>query len=237
MTLPAGARRTGGSLRGAARPARLGGGRGTRGAALGLGLAAVLVLTGCATGQAQPASSSPPGSVASGAPSSPAPPSTPSPAAPAPAPAVGIGAEPARVAVPAIELDEPLIGLGIDSTGAMEVPVDADEVGWFTGGGRPGGRGPTVVAAHVDSTSGPAVFFRLSELVPGDEVTVTTVEGTVVRYVVDEVVDVPKAEFPTARVFGAQPTDQLRLITCGGVFDPGSGHYDQNRVVFASPAA
>ena len=161
----------------------------------------------------------------------------PSPAAPAPTPAVATGAEPARVAVPAIELDEPLIGLGIASTGAMEVPVDADEVGWFTGGGRPGGRGPTVVAAHVDSTSGPAVFFRLSELVPGDEVTVTTVEGTVVRYVVDEVVDVPKAEFPTARVFGAQPTDQLRLITCGGVFDPGSGHYDQNRVVFASPAA
>ena len=237
MTLAAGARPTGGSLRGAARPARPGGGRGARGAALGLGLAAVLVLTGCATGQAEPVSSSPPGSEASGAPSSPAPPATSSPATPAPAPAVGVGAEPARVAVPAIELDEPLIDLGIDSTGAMEVPVDADEVGWFTGGGRPGGRGPTVVAAHVDSTSGPAVFFRLSELVPGDEVTVTTVEGTVVRYVVDEVVDVPKAEFPTARVFGAQPTDQLRLITCGGVFDPGSGHYDQNRVVFASPAA
>jgi len=237
MTPRAGARRTGGPLWGAARAARLGGVRSGRRVAVGLALAAVLVLTGCASSEAEPAASSPPGSAASDAPSSPAPPATPSPAAPAPAPAVGTGAEPARVAVPAIELDEPLIGLGIASTGAMEVPVDADEVGWFTGGGRPGGRGPTVIAAHVDSTSGPAVFFRLSELVPGDEVTVTTVEGTAVRYVVDEVVDVPKAEFPTARVFGAQPTDQLRLITCGGVFDPGSGHYDQNRVVFASPVA
>jgi len=239
MTLPAGARRTGGSLRGAARPARLGtlGRTGRVAAGLGLGVAAVLVLTGCASGEAEPSPSSPPPGEVSEAPSSPAPPSTPSPTAPAPAPVVGIGAEPARVSVPAIELDEPLIGLGIAPTGAMEVPVDADEVGWFTGGGRPGGRGPTVIAAHVDSTSGPAVFFRLSELVAGDEVTVTTVEGTVVRYVVDEVVDVPKAEFPTARVFGAQPTDQLRLITCGGVFDSGSGHYDQNRVVFASPAA
>ncbi|WP_223269505.1 class F sortase [Frigoribacterium sp. ACAM 257] len=208
-----------------------------RGVALGLGLAAVVALTGCATGAAEPAPSGSPRAEATGAPSSPAPPAAPSPAAPAPAPAVEVGAEPARVAVPAIELDEPLIGLGIAPTGAMEVPVDADEVGWFTGGGRPGGRGPTVIAAHVDSTSGPAVFFRLSELVAGDEVTVTTVEGTAVRYVVDEVVDVPKAEFPTARVFGAQPADQLRLITCGGVFDPGSGHYDQNRVVFASPAA
>ncbi|WP_307803094.1 class F sortase [Frigoribacterium sp. PvP032] len=214
------------------------------GLGLGLGLAAVLALTGCASGMAEPLPSSSPRAEASGAPSSPAPPAmpspgspSPSPASPAPAPAFGIGAEPARVSVPAIELDEPLIGLGIASTGAMEVPVDADEVGWFTGGGRPGGRGPTVIAAHVDSTTGPAVFFRLSELVAGDEVTVTTVEDAAVRYVVDEVVDVPKAEFPTARVFGAQPTDQLRLITCGGVFDPGSGHYDQNRVVFASPAA
>ena len=237
MTPRAGARRTGGPLWGAARAARLGGVRSGRRVAVGLALAAVLVLTGCASSEAEPAASSPPGSAASDPPSSPAPPATPSSAAPAPAPAVTNGAEPARVAVPAIELDEPLIGLGIASTGAMEVPVDADEVGWFTGGGRPGGRGPTVIAAHVDSTSGPAVFFRLSELVPGDEVTVTTVEGTAVRYVVDEVVDVLKAEFPTARVFGAQPTDQLRLITCGGVFDPGSGHYDQNRVVFASPAA
>jgi LPXTG-site transpeptidase (sortase) family protein len=119
----------------------------------------------------------------------------------------------------------------------MEVPVDSDDVGWFTGGGKPGGRGPTVIAAHVDSASGPAVFARLDELVVGDRVDVTTVDGDAVSYAVTEVVDVPKAEFPTARVFGAQPTDQLRLITCGGVFDRDSGHYDQNRIVFAEPVA
>ncbi|ROS61340.1 LPXTG-site transpeptidase (sortase) family protein [Frigoribacterium sp. PhB160] len=149
--------------------------------------------------------------------------------------ALTIGVAPARVDVPAIGLSEPLIDLGIAADGAMEVPTDADDVGWFTGGGRPGGRGPTVVAAHVDSATGPAVFARLDEVVVGDEVTLTDVEGGTVAYVVTEVVDVPKAEFPTARVFGAQPTDQLRLITCGGVFDRGSGHYDQNRVVFAEP--
>ncbi|MFJ2356187.1 class F sortase [Frigoribacterium sp. NPDC087798] len=150
---------------------------------------------------------------------------------------VGEGVAPAAVSVPAIGLDAPLIDLGIADDGAMEVPVDADDVGWFTGGGRPGGRGPTVIAAHVDSASGPAVFARLDELVVGDRVDVTTVDGDVVGYAVTEVVDAPKAEFPTARVFGAQPTDQLRLITCGGVFDRGSGHYDQNRIVFAEPVA
>jgi len=202
----------------------------------------VLALAGCASpGAVAPTAAPAPGAGASA-------PATVAPSATDTAPpavggvdgidgVVGEGVAPAAVSVPAIGLDAPLIGLDIADDGAMEVPVDADDVGWFTGGGRPGGRGPTVIAAHVDSASGPAVFARLDELVVGDRVDVTTVDGDVVSYAVTEVVDVPKAEFPTTRVFGAQPTDQLRLITCGGVFDRGSGHYDQNRVVFAEPVA
>ena len=197
--------------------------------------AVVLALAGCASpGVVAPTSTATPGAGATARPTG-----GPSAADTAPPAVVGVddGVAPAAVSVPAIGLDAPLIDLGIAADGTMEVPVDADDVGWFTGGGTPGGRGPTVIAAHVDSTSGPAVFARLDELVVGDRVDVTTVDGGVVGYVVTEVVDVPKAEFPTARVFGAQPTDQLRLITCGGVFDRASGHYDQNRVVFAEPAA
>ena len=208
-------------------------------------LAGTGLLAGCAPGAdvatgPDAAATSAPGEGGTPAPSgTPAPGGTPSATAePAPAaPVLAEGVAPARVDVPAIDLSEPLIDLGLDGEGAMEVPVDADDVGWFTGGGRPGGRGPTVIAGHVDSTTGPAVFFRLDELVVGDEVTVSDVEGGVVRYAVTEVVDVPKAEFPTARVFGAQPTDQLRLVTCGGAFDRASGHYEENRVVFAEPVA
>ena len=199
-------------------------------------VAVVLALTGCASpGPVAPTPTTTPGAGATGAPTATgtAPPAVGEGAAKG----VGEGVAPAAVSVPAIGLDAPLIDLGIAEDGAMEVPSDADDVGWFTGGGRPGGRGPTVIAAHVDSASGPAVFARLDELVLGDRVDVTTVDGGVVGYVVTEVVDVPKAEFPTTRVFGAQPTDQLRLITCGGVFDRASGHYDQNRVVFAEPVA
>ena len=149
----------------------------------------------------------------------------------------GLGAVPTRVAIPAIELDQPLIDLGIAPDGRMEVPVDFDDVGWFTGGGRPGGRGPTVIAAHVDSRVGPAAFARLAELGVGDEVSVQDVDGGTTRYSVTEVADFAKADFPTARVFGAQPTDQLRLITCGGVFDRSVGHYEDNLVVFAEPVS
>lgn len=194
----------------------------------------VLALTGCASpGVVAPTASSTPGAGAGASPT--AAPSATGTAPPAVDQVVGAGVAPAAVSVPAIGLDAPLIDLGIADDGAMEVPVDADDVGWFTGGGRPGGRGPTVIAAHVDSATGPAAFARLDELVAGDRVDVTTVDGGVVGYVVTEVLDVPKAGFPTGRVFGAQPTDQLRLITCGGVFDRSSGHYDQNRIVFAEP--
>lgn len=117
----------------------------------------------------------------------------------------------------------------------MEVPTDFADVGWFTGGGRPGGIGPTVIAGHVDSASGPAVFARLSDLVVGDTVRVTDVAGTPFDYVVTRVGDYAKAHFPTAEVFGATATDELRLITCTGLFDRSVGHYEDNRVVFASP--
>lgn len=145
----------------------------------------------------------------------------------------GIGAEPARVSAPSIGLDEPLIPLGVAADGAMAVPSDFARAGWFVGGGRPGGRGPTVIAGHVDSLSGPAVFARLRELAVGAGVSVTGVDGSVTDYVVTEVIDFPKAAFPTARVFGALPNDELRLVTCSGYFDRAAASYVDNRVVFA----
>ncbi len=140
---------------------------------------------------------------------------------------------PARLSAPTIELDEPLIGLGLTEDGQMQVPSDYDDVGWFTGGGRPGAIGsPTVLAGHVDSTTGPAVFDRLSELRPGDVVTVADETGSRADYRVDRIGDYGKAEFPTALVFGAVAADEIRLITCSGDFDTSVGSYEQNLVVY-----
>lgn len=141
---------------------------------------------------------------------------------------------PARLVIPEIDLDEQLIGLGLASDGAMEVPEDADRAGWFTGGGRPGGHGPTVVAGHVDSTEGPAVFGDLTELDVGDEIHVDDAAGNRVSYRVDRVADHAKGEFPTEDVFGATATDELRLITCGGDWDSVASQYTDNHVVHAS---
>lgn len=144
-----------------------------------------------------------------------------------------MGAPPARVAIPRIDLNEPLIDLGLTADGGMEVPSDFDDVGWYTPGGRPGGHGPLVIAGHVDSPTGPAIFLRLRELDIGDTVDITDANGTVHTYRVTEVADYAKTAFPTVRVFGATAADELRLITCGGTFDASVGSYEDNRVVFA----
>lgn len=195
--------------------------------------ASVLVLSGCAAADVGAAPVAPP-PVAT---STPAPvPSEEPEAAPSPTfEPLPVGAPPSRVNIPAIDIDEHLIDLGLQPNGTMEVPVDFDEAGWYTGGGMPGGAGPTVIAGHVDSSAGPAVFSRLTELVVGDRVEVTDVNGEVFTYEVYRVEDVAKDDFPTAAVFGALPHDELRLITCTGLFDTSVSSYVDNRVVWAAP--
>jgi LPXTG-site transpeptidase (sortase) family protein len=101
----------------------------------------------------------------------------------------------------------------------------------------PGDIGPAVIAGHVDSVTEPAVFARLGELRPGDEVRVTLSTGAVEVFAVDSLTSAPKDAFPTQLVYGPTPTAQLRLITCDGVFNSSTGHYLDNLIVFASLAS
>lgn len=141
---------------------------------------------------------------------------------------------PASVSVPSIDLDEELIVLGLLEDGSLEVPQDADRLGWFSGGALPGAAGPTVIAGHVDSHEGPAVFWRLSELVPGDRAEVRSVDGGLVSYLVDRVESHDKDDFPTRDVFGGGSQDTLRLITCKGPWVEEEQSYRDNLVVFAT---
>jgi sortase family protein len=141
-------------------------------------------------------------------------------------------AAPVRLVIPAIGVATPLVRLGLEGDGGMEVPADFGRAGWFAEGPVPGQVGP-VIAGHVDSKSGPAVFYRLGELRPGQAVLVERADGSRLRFSVEEARRYPKAEFPTADVFGPVPAAALRLITCAGVFDRARGSYRDNLVVFA----
>jgi sortase (surface protein transpeptidase) len=142
-------------------------------------------------------------------------------------------AVPLRVRVPAIGVDSPLVRLGVDATGALAPPAEYDRAGWFPGAPAPGDVGPAVVAGHVDSREGPAVFWRLRELAAGDEVLVARDDGTAARFVVTGVARYAKDDFPTAAVYGPTPRAELRLVTCGGEFDRSARSYEDNVVVTA----
>jgi sortase (surface protein transpeptidase) len=106
--------------------------------------------------------------------------------------------------------------------------------GWYDGGPRPGAIGSAVIAGHIDSVAGPAVFYRLSSLRPGDRAYVRRADGTLVVFRVTAVRSYPKDRFPTADVYGPAASPQLRLITCGGTFDPARHSYLSNVVVYAA---
>ncbi|CAN5795973.1 hypothetical protein BH18ACT2_BH18ACT2_10330 [soil metagenome] len=149
-----------------------------------------------------------------------------------------IAPEPVTVAVPAIELSSPLQHMGLQADdGGVEVPTDFAVAGWYRGGGRPGGPGPIVLVGHVDSRAGPAVFYRLGELRPGDIVQITVADGSMARYAVTGTEQFPKAEFPTFAVFGATADDVVRLVTCTGEFNRSIRSYYDNLVVTATRVA
>jgi LPXTG-site transpeptidase (sortase) family protein len=144
------------------------------------------------------------------------------------------------VSVPAIGVESELITVGLRPDGTLEVPegADYDKAAWFDGSPRPGAPGPAVIEGHVDSAeNGPSVFYRLGDLTVGDDITVTREDGTTATFRVDDVQAYPKDDFPTLEVYGNTDGPELRLITCGGEFDRGTGRYVDNTVVYASLVA
>ncbi|MGW5317252.1 class F sortase [Nocardia thailandica] len=142
--------------------------------------------------------------------------------------------EPVRVQVPGIGLDAAVVSGGTAADGSIAEPVDSAHASWFAPGPSPGEAGNAVVLGHVDSARGPAVFFRLGEVRAGDELTVTRADGSRARFVVDRTETIAKTDFPRDRVFVGDGTPRLRLITCGGAFDPGARRYLANVIVSAT---
>jgi hypothetical protein len=144
---------------------------------------------------------------------------------------------PMSVDIPAIGVHSELLRLGLNADGTIQVPslaTSADEAAWYMYSPTPGQIGASVIEGHVDSYRGPAVFFRLGALRPGDVIDVTLADGVTAIFRVTGVRDYAKVKFPTGIIYGPTDYAALRLITCGGTFDPATGHYLSSTVVFAS---
>lgn len=147
-------------------------------------------------------------------------------------PAGGLPAgEPTRIRIPSIGVDARLVPLGLNTDGTLEVPRFED-AGWYAKGPRPGEVGPAVVAAHLDSMTGPAVFYRLRELTQGAAVFVDY-RDAVVTFVVRTSESFSKTRFPTGQVYGPTAAPELRLISCDGKYDRKTHTYASNLIVWA----
>ena len=147
---------------------------------------------------------------------------------------------PVSVQIPAIGVDSTLLHLGVNADGSIQVPslvTSANDAAWYKYSATPGQIGASVIEGHVDSNHGPAVFYRLGALRPGDIIEVRLADGITAIFRVTGVREYLKSNFPAEAIYGATGYAALRLITCGGAFDYATGHYLSSTVVFASLAA
>lgn len=169
----------------------------------------------------------------SASPASPTSPASPASPTRTPSSAPGPVALPEYLSIPAIGVATDLVRLGLQPDRTVEVPQDAARAGWFDEGPPPGQPGASVVLGHVDSVEGPAVFYRLAQLRPGDRVQVSLSDGSVARFAVRRVATFANDDFPSEQVYAGNPVQRtLNLVTCGGWYDADLGGWQGNVVVF-----
>lgn len=142
---------------------------------------------------------------------------------------------PKRIRIPSIRVNAPLVKIDVDRRGRLQVPPLSRPgvAGWYVGSASPGQIGPAVVVGHMDTRTGPAVFYRLRQIKRGARVYVDRRDGSTAVFEVRKRIRVPKTAFPTDQVYGDTDNAGLRLITCGGTFDNRTRHYRDNVIVFA----
>lgn len=152
-----------------------------------------------------------------------------------PLPGAPADSVPAGLAVPSVGVAGPVVGRGLDGDGAVAAPPfgNANEIGWYRGGAKPGAAGVAVFVGHMDTRARPAVFYRLGDVRPGEEVTVTRADGRTAVFTVERVETVARDDFDAQRVYGQHQRGraEIRLLTCGGAYEPRERTYTGNLVV------
>ena len=144
---------------------------------------------------------------------------------------------PVSIDIPAIGVHSRLLRLGVKADGSIAVPPlykRPSQAAWYKYSVTPGERGTSLIEGHVDNYDGPAVFFRLGALHPGDRVDVTLADGITAVFRVTGVRQYLKSRYPAKVIYRTTRYAALRLITCGGAFDYTTRQYLSSTVVFAA---
>jgi sortase (surface protein transpeptidase) len=136
---------------------------------------------------------------------------------------------PVRVSIPSIRLQLPVVKVGVNAKGEMDVPAgNTNNVGWYQYGTLPGEIGSAVFDAHVF-----AAFKNLHRVQISDEIEVATASGETLRFRVSETKRYPYDQVPPDLLFTRSDTARLNLITCAGVWLPALETYSERLVVYA----
>lgn len=156
-------------------------------------------------------------------------------AAPAAAVSATATAVPTRLRIPRLDASLPVSPVALDADGAMELPVSPSAAGWYRFGPSPGTPGATVIAAHVDAPGeGRGPLAGLVKLKAGDAIEVDA-GGATLRYRVVEVLRIDKGELDVDAVFSRAGDERLHVVSCGGVFNRATRHYEDNVIAIAVP--
>jgi len=146
---------------------------------------------------------------------------------------------PLQIRIGAITVDAPVVPVGLQEDGAMEIPERVAEIGWYDPDGlgvSPGSAGTAVLAGHVDSRrQGNGALFNLRDLTVGETIELDLHDGTIQRWIVTQVTQYPKDDLPLEEVFTWAGPPRLAVITCAGAFDRTERSYTDNLVVYAEP--
>lgn len=142
---------------------------------------------------------------------------------------------PTQIRIARVGINAPITPVGLKFDKSMEIPA-YNQAGWYNLAPTPGELGPAIIVGHVDSPNGPAVFWRLRELQPGDIVEIDRADSKIVKFKIDKVKQFPSNNLPTQEIYGDIDHAGIRLMTCSGTFDRQTRRYDQNIVAFGSLA-
>jgi sortase (surface protein transpeptidase) len=143
---------------------------------------------------------------------------------------------PAHVHIAVLDVDAPVIPVGVGDDGEVQVPGEVATVGWYRFGPVPGAPGSAVLVGHVDDyRQGTGVLARIGELNPGDAIEIADDDGGTRRFTVVAREQWAKADTPMPRLFDRGGPPRLVVITCGGRFDEARLGYDDNIAVTAVP--
>ncbi len=145
---------------------------------------------------------------------------------------------PVRLRLDGIDIDLPVVPVGVNRDGSMEIATSVRELGWYRFGARPADRtGTTVLAGHVDTKrEGLGPLARLRSVDRGTRVVITSADGRTRAYRVVDVRRIAKTRVPLGEVFRRSGPERLVLITCGGRYDRDTGYRD-NVLVTAEPVS